>query len=501
MAEMCLLALSFFSVLAFTREFLRMRHCFLLYILFLPLVNIFLFLSCAEAEISGKIGVNYGQLGDNLPSPRQSIDLIKSMKAARVKLYDANPEILNLLSGTNIHVSIMVPNQEILSISSNQTLADQWVRNYVLSHYPQTMIRFIVVGNELLSHYSDRQIWPHIVPAMRRIKKSLKANNIGNIKIGTSLAMDLLESSFPPSSGMFRSDIQDTVMVPLLQFLNGTNSFFFLDVYPYLAWSANPSNISLDYALFRGVGLNYTDPVSNLTYTNLLDQMLDSVIFAMEKLGYPNIRLLISETGWPNAGDVDQPGANVYNAAIYNRNLIKKMTAKPAVGTPARPGMIIPTFIFALYNENQKRGPGTERHWGLLDCRGKPVYGVDLTGEQKEPEDDHQLPMPQNNKPYKGKIWCVVAGEVNQAHLGLALRYACSQGNGTCDALMPGKECYEPVSLLWHASYAFSSYWAKFRSMGADCYFNGLAVQTTVDPSECSLFCVSEVSPFVDLLI
>lgn len=417
------------------------------------------------------------------------------MKAGRVKLYDANPEILNLLSGTKIQVSIMVPNQEISNISSNQTLADQWVRDNVLSYYPQTMIRFIVVGNEVLSYYSDRdrETWSNLVPAMRRIKKSLQANNIPNIKVGTSVAMDVMESSFPPSSGMFRSDILDTVMVPLLEFLSGTNSFFFLDVYPYLAWSANPSNISLDYALFRDGNLNYTDPISNLTYTNLLDEMLDSVIFAMEKLGYPNIRLLISETGWPNAGDVDQPGANVYNAALYNQNLIKKMTAKPAVGTPARPGMTIPTFIFALYNENQKRGPGTERHWGLLDCNGKPVYGVDLTGEQES--NDDQLPMPQNNKPYQGKIWCVVASEVNPEQLVSALIYACSQGNGTCDALMPGKECYEPFSLLSHASYAFSSYWAKFRSLGANCYFNGLAVQTTEDPSKCFNFlCVNCVN-------
>ena len=448
-------------------------------------------LLCADAESSRKIGINYGRLGNNLPSPSQSVELIKSMKAGRIKLYDANPEILNLLSGTKIHVSVMVPNREIPIISLNQTFADQWVRVNVLAHYPQTMIRFIVVGNEVLSFYSDpdREIWSNLVPAMRGIKKSLKKNNIPNIKVGTSMAMDVMESSFPPSTGRFRADILNTVMTPLLQFLSATNSFFFLDVYPYLAWAENPSNISLDYALFRagngnGNGnVSYTDPITNLTYTNLLDQMLDSVIFAMEKLGYPNIRLLISETGWPNSGDIDQTGANAYNAAIYNRNLIKKITARPAVGTPARPGMIIPTFIFSLYNENLKRGPGTERHWGLLDGSGKPVYGVDLTGEQNE-FNDNQLPMPQNNKPYRGKIWCVPSSGVNSELLGRALSYACSQGKGTCDDLAPGKECYQPVSVFWHASYAFSSYWAKFRSRGASCYFNGLAVQTTEDPSK-----------------
>ncbi|MCD9638854.1 hypothetical protein HAX54_023014 [Datura stramonium] len=55
--------------------------------------------------------------------------------------------------------------------------------------------------------------------------------------------------------------------------------------------------------------------------------------------------------------------------------------------------------------------------------------------------------------------------------------------NGTCDELVPGSSCYQPVSIVSHANYAFSSYWAKFRENGETCHFNGLAVQTTIDPS------------------
>ncbi|XP_010246533.1 PREDICTED: probable glucan endo-1,3-beta-glucosidase A6 [Nelumbo nucifera] len=439
-------------------------------------------LACTNAEISKKMGVNYGQLGNNLPSPSRSIELIKSLKAGRVKLYDANPDILKALEGTNIHVSIMVPNQLISNISSSQSLANEWVRTNVVPFYPKTLIRYLLVGNEIFSFYSDqdRQTWYDLVQAMRRLKYSLKIHSIRNIKIGTTAAMDVLQSSFPPSNGTFRSDISIPVMKPLLQFLNRTKSYFFLDAYPYFPWSGDTTNINLDYALFKG-NQTYTDPRSGLTYTNLLDQMLDSVIFAMTKLGFPNVRLVIAETGWPNAGDVDQIGANIFNAATYNRNLIRRMTSKPAIGTPARPGVVIPTFIFALYNENQKGGPGTERHWGLLNPDGTSVYEVDLTG--KRPEFDYKpLPAPLNNEPYKGKIWCVVARGANRTALGSAIKYACGQGNGTCEEIRPGSDCYEPVSLVRHASYAFSSYWAQFRKFGGTCYFNGLAVQTTKDP-------------------
>ncbi|GLT54549.1 hypothetical protein SLA2020_277410 [Shorea laevis] len=44
-------------------------------------------------------------------------------------------------------------------------------------------------------------------------------------------------------------------------------------------------------------------------------------------------------------------------------------------------------------------------------------------------------------------------------------------------------KCYKPDSLVWHASYAFSSYWSQYKKTGGTCYFNGLATQTIKDPS------------------
>ncbi|XP_062104510.1 probable glucan endo-1,3-beta-glucosidase A6 [Humulus lupulus] len=408
------------------------------------------------------------------------------MNAGGVKLYDANPEILRLLKGTNLKVSIMVPNHEISILASNQRRADEWVQNNVLPYYPQTMIRFLLVGNEVLSYSSDqdRLLWFDLVPAMNNIRSSLRAVNIRNIKVGTPLAMDALQSTFPPSNAIFRPDVSESVILPMLQFLNRTRSFFFIDVYPYFPWSANPTSINLDFALLQGnPNSHYSDPGTGLIYTNLLDQMLDSLHFAMVKLGFSKIPLLISETGWPTASDVEQPGANVFNAATYNRNLIQRLTAKPPIGTPARPGIAIPTFLFALFDENQKTGPGIERHWGLLRPDGTPIYEIDLAGIH--PAQGYKpLAAPDNNGRYKGKVWCVAAKEATTAELRSAMEFACGAGNGTCEAIEPGRECYESISVSQLASYAFSSYWAEFRSAGASCHFNGVARQTVRDPSK-----------------
>ncbi|GFQ02768.1 probable monogalactosyldiacylglycerol synthase chloroplastic [Phtheirospermum japonicum] len=48
------------------------------------------------------------------------------------------------------------------------------------------------------------------------------------------------------------------------------------------------------------------DPASGLVNNNLLDQMVDSVVFAMRRLEFEEVRVPIAETGWPHAGDIDQ---------------------------------------------------------------------------------------------------------------------------------------------------------------------------------------------------
>lgn len=102
-------------------------------------------------EISSEVGVNYGELGNNLPTPRNSVSLIKSLKAKRVKIYGTNPEIMKALENTEIEVSIMLPNELVVNASTNQTFSDQWIKSNVVPFYTKTLIRYLLVGNELIS--------------------------------------------------------------------------------------------------------------------------------------------------------------------------------------------------------------------------------------------------------------------------------------------------------------------------------------------------------------
>ncbi|KAF2920582.1 probable glucan endo-1,3-beta-glucosidase A6 [Oryza sativa Japonica Group] len=454
---------------------------------------------CHVARGWGGLGVNYGTVADDLPTAARSVELLRAAGAGAVRIYDANADILRALAGTGVPVSVTVPNDAIpsLAAAASPAAVDEWVARNLAPHIPAARVLCLLVGNEVLSDRATAgTAWPSLVPAMANLRRALSARGLGRVKVGTTLAMDALGTSYPPSAGAFRDDIAGAVVRPLLEFLNATGSYYFVDAYPYFAWAANHRSISLDYALFQGeASTHYVDPGTGLTYTNLFDQMLDAVVAAMARLGYGNVKLAVSETGWPTAGDADELGANVHNAATYNRNLAARMAKNP--GTPARPGAEIPVFLFSLYNENRKPGPGTERHWGLYYPNATWVYEVDLAGRRPAASYPPLAPTPPAPDQDGTPVWCVLAGgggeAANETAVAAAVEYACRQRSGTCAAIEAGGECNQPDTLAAHASYAFNAYWQLFRKAGGTCYFNGLAEKTTIDPSHGSCKFISSL--------
>lgn len=121
-----------------------------------------------------------------------------------------------------------------------------------------------------------------------------------------------------------------------------------------------------------------TDPKTNFHYDNMLFAQIDAIYSAMEALGHSDITVRISETGWPSQGDPDEAGANPENARLYNGNLLQRIEQKQ--GTPGRPDVPLDVFVFALFNENQKPGPTSERNYGLYYPDGRPVYDLGFQG-------------------------------------------------------------------------------------------------------------------------
>lgn len=310
------------------------------------------------------------------------------MKIGRVKIFNPNAGILAALANSGLEAVVAIPNDQIGGIGTDAAMAEAWTAQNVDAYYPATNIVTILVGNEV---FSDASIpWASLVPAMQNLHNSLSARGWSDkIKVSTAVAADVLSSSYPPSTGTFRADIAVPIILPLLKFLSTTQSYFFVNLYPFLAYTTSAGVISLNYATFATGATTVVD--GTLTYTNLLDAQLDAVIAGMEKLGVSDVRVAVGETGWPTKADATQTGASIQNAASYNRRLVRKILAASGGGTPRRPDLFIPTFIFALFNENTKPGPESERNWGLLYPDLQPVYAIDLTGQTP---DSQYTPIP-----------------------------------------------------------------------------------------------------------
>ncbi|RZC93024.1 hypothetical protein C5167_028383 [Papaver somniferum] len=80
--------------------------------------------------------------------------------------------------------------------------------------------------------------------------------------------------------------------------------------------------------------------------------------------------------------------------------------------------------------------------------------------------------------------WCVADRQASKEKLEDALNWACGQRSDICLNIQQYKPCYLPDILEDHASYAFNSYYQKFKNQGAVCDFRGVAKIANVDPSK-----------------
>ncbi|GMI77756.1 hypothetical protein like AT1G30080 [Hibiscus trionum] len=320
------------------------------------------------------LGINYGQVGSNLPPPDKVLDLLSSLKITKAKIYDTNPQILTTFANSNVELIVTVENQ-MLAVVMHPQQALQWVSTHVKPYFPATKITEIAVGNEVFTD-DDTSLIGYLVPAMVSIHDALVQLGLDKyIQVSTPNSLAVLQESFPPSAGCFKTEVSE-IMSQYLQFLSSTGSPFWINAYPYFAYKDAPDNVSLDYVLFnKNPGM--VDPYTKLHYDNMLYAQVDAVVYAMFRLGYSGIEVRVSETGWPSKGDPDEVGATPANAAVYNRNLLRRQMRKE--GTPLRPNTRLEVYLFALFNEDMKPGPTSERNYGLLEPDGTIAYNVGLS--------------------------------------------------------------------------------------------------------------------------
>ncbi|XP_017646526.1 glucan endo-1,3-beta-glucosidase 11-like [Gossypium arboreum] len=346
---------------------------------------------------TGTYGINYGRIANNLPSPDEVVTLLKAAKIRNVRIYDADQSVLKEFSGTGLEIVVGLPNGNLRDVSADGDHAMNWVQDNVLAYLPDTCIRGIAIGNEVLG--GSDQFSGFLLGAVKNVYDAVNKLKLSDVvQITTAHSQAVFANSFPPSSCVFQDNVVQ-YMKPLLEFFSQIGSPFCLNAYPFLAYMYDPEHIDINYALFLPTeGAN--DPKTKLHYDNLLDAQIDAAYAALEDAGFKKMEVIVTETGWASHGDENESAATVNNARTYNYNLRKRLAKMK--GTPLRPKNVVRAYVFALFNENLKPGPTSERNFGLFKPDGSISYDIGFPGLKSSSADSLLLSLKDN----RGCGWC-----------------------------------------------------------------------------------------------
>lgn len=317
-----------------------------------------------------QVGVCCGLLGNNLPPISEVVALYKSNNIKRMRIYDASHAVLNALKGSNIELILGVPNSELQRLTDASSAAS-WVQSNVVPFWPSVKIRYIAVGNEV-SPIHQASLAQSLRPALVNVFNAVRSAGLHEqIKVSTAIDTTLIGKSYPPSEGAFRDDVRWFVD-PIIGHLVWAKTPILANIYTYFSYVSNPRDISLPYALFTSPSISVWD--QGRGYQNLFDAMLDALYSSLEGAWGGDLDVVVSESGWPSAGGT---GATLDNARTYYTNLIKHVKG----GTPKRPNKPIETYLFALFNENQK-SPELEKNFGVFYPNKQPKYNLNFGAQR-----------------------------------------------------------------------------------------------------------------------
>ncbi|CAI9775648.1 unnamed protein product [Fraxinus pennsylvanica] len=417
------------------------------------------------------IGANWGTQATH-PLPFTTVvKLLKDNGIQKLKLFDAESDVLNALRGSGIEVMLGIPNDMLYTLANSVAAAERWVERNVSLHISSNSvdIRYVAVGNEpFLSTYNGTYL-STTFPALKNIQAALIKAGLGNrVKVTIPLNADVYQSStVQPSTGDFRPDIHD-LMVEITSFMSLNAAPFTVNIYPFISLYKD-ANFPLDYAFFDG----FSSPINDNgnIYTNVFDANYDTLVWALQKNGFGNLSIIVGEIGWPTDGDRN---ANIMLAQRFNQGFMSHISGNR--GTPMRPGPV-DAYLFSLIDEDAKSiQPGNfERHWGLFYFDGTPKYNLRLGGNSGGL-------VPASNIRYLPRRWCVLSPSANlqDPQVVLSVSYACSRAD--CTSLGYGTSC-QNLDTQQNISYAFNSYYQENDQLDTACRFPNLSVITNKDPS------------------
>lgn len=185
------------------------------------------------------------------------------------------------------------------------------------------------------------------------------------IKITTEVGLNVLDNyNVSYARASFKNSSKFGVyMEPIVKFLASHNAPLFIIDYPHTFLPAITEMYQVD-GLGEDINDNFNGPMK------IFRGIIDAFYSAMEKVGGKNVRVAVGETGWPSAGE--HRLASVEIAQKYVKDLATQVLSKK--GTALRPGILIETYVYSLFNENMR--DGLWKNFGMFYPNLTAIYEI-----------------------------------------------------------------------------------------------------------------------------
>ncbi|KAF3783288.1 hypothetical protein EJ110_NYTH20515 [Nymphaea thermarum] len=259
----------------------------------------------------------YQNSGSTKHNPaNELVVLLRSLGIKKLRIPYPDHNLLKALVNTNVEVNLGIPNEDLLDLALSYEHALRWVDNNIKPYLSSSFfkIRYISVGNEIFK--SEKRLWHLVLPAMQNVHEALHS-----YKDGSSINVSTSAFSYKKSDGTTTSSSSD--------------------------------------------------------WTKASDEAVEAFYRAMGLIGYLNVPIVVSSTGFPSAGGETNVATTAntlaYNQCLvrHNRRLLSKKQDWPIVFLK-KPDWPISVYLFTLFNS--KRYPGNKLEWGLFDFNMCPVY-------------------------------------------------------------------------------------------------------------------------------
>ncbi|KAF3631999.1 putative glucan endo-1,3-beta-glucosidase 8-like [Capsicum annuum] len=294
-------------------------------------------------EENSFVGITWGRQQSQLLVPSMVIDMLLQNKIPAVRFMSSASDINQIFAATNISISIRITNRTVNRLNK-KTLVYEWLEAKIKEPINKGVkIVELTVGTEPFSNalYVPKY---DVVDSISMMRDVLDEMDLGHVTTTIGHGVDVFNISKVPSESGLHDDIKG-MMLKLLEFFNKTGSPFVVNMFP-LQTVRDVMNYPIEFTFFDNMS-NLTITDGNATYTNAVELIYDSVESGIINAGYPNMKIVIGEIGWPTDG---YPDAYIKNAERFNKGLLKFIASKQ--GTPLRPRPI-EAYLHSLSDENK----------------------------------------------------------------------------------------------------------------------------------------------------